>query len=217
MKIKKRHTYIILNMLIIIIVALFLLKFAKLDVTDILKHTPESPYLAAFLLVGLYCLKSVIVVIPLMGLYISAGFMFPTGWAFAVTCLGLFCEMSIGYFIGRWLGREKVKKYIEKNGRINRYLLGSKNIGPITCFLTKLLPLPRDPVNMFFGAVNVRYLQFIVTALLGSLPIMIPSVFAGKYISTPLSKKFLLPFIISIVISVCSLALYIHNRNRQKK
>jgi ABC-2 type transport system permease protein len=57
-------------------------------------------WLAALVLIALFCLKSVVIVLPIVVLYISAGIMFPIGWAFIITCAGLFFEMTIGFFIG---------------------------------------------------------------------------------------------------------------------
>ncbi|HWQ76166.1 MAG TPA: VTT domain-containing protein, partial [Syntrophomonas sp.] len=200
---KRYLKYIPFIPIIVLIIAL-LPKLLGLEVSDILKYLPESPLLASLFLLGLYCLKSVVVFIPIIILYISAGIMFPIGWALLLTCLGLFGEMTIGYCIGKQLGTEKVTEFMKKSERAEKFLSCQKNIGPSICFLARFLPLPFDIVNMYLGASSIKYSQFVVFTFLGIAPGMIPYVFMGDSISTPLSKEFLIPFIISIAVSICT-------------
>lgn len=203
---KRFLKYIPFIPIIVLIIAL-LPKFSGLEVADILQYSPESPLLASLFLLGLYCLKSFVVVIPIVILYISAGIMFPIGWAILLTCFCLFCEMTIGYFIGKQLGTEKVTELMRKNERAEKFLSRQKNIGPSVCFLARFLPLPFDIVNMYFGASSIKYSQFVVFTFLGIAPGMIPYVFMGDSMSTPLSKEFLIPFMISIAVSICTFIL----------
>lgn len=190
--------------LLVIIIIIFLPRLKVLEVTDILKYSPESPLLAVLILLGIYCLKSVVVFIPVIILYVSTGIMFPTGWAIALTYFCLFLEMNIGYFIGKRLGSEKVAALMERNNRTRQLLSYHENNNSTACFIARILPLPFDLVNMFFGATGTRYPQFIAFSLLGLTPGMIPYVLMGNAASNPLSKEFLVPFAICGVITVCA-------------
>jgi len=202
-KINKLLKCVPVILLIVLIIVLFPL-FKGLEVSDILEYSPESPLLVVLILLGIYCLKAVVVFIPVIILYVSTGIMFPTGWAIALTYFCLFCEMNIGYFIGKHLGSEKVAALMERNNRARQLLSYHENNNSTACFIARILPLPFDLVNMFFGATGTRYPQFIAFSLLGLTPGMIPYVLMGNAASNPLSKEFLVPFAICGVITVCA-------------
>jgi len=194
--------------LLVIIIIIFLPRLTGLEVTDILEFSPESPFLAALVLLGIYCLKSVVVVIPVIILYVSAGIMFPTGWAIALTYFCLFCEMNIGYFVGKRLGGEKVITLMEKNNKARQLVSYHEKNNSTVCFIARFFPLPFDLVNMFFGATGTRYPQFVVFSLLGLTPGMIPYVLMGNAASNPLSKEFLIPFAVCGIVTVCAFIFY---------
>jgi len=202
-KINKLLKCVPVILLIVLIIVLFPL-FKGLEVSDILEYSPESPLLVVLILLGIYCLKAVVVFIPVIILYVSTGIMFPTGWAIALTYFCLFCEMNIGYFIGKRLGSEKVAALMERNNRARQFLSYHENNSSTACFIARILPLPFDLVNMFFGATGTRYPQFIAFSLLGLTPGMIPYVLMGNAASNPLSKEFLVPFAICGIITVCA-------------
>ena len=152
---------------------------------NIVEYLPEQLWLAAFAILILYCLKSVVMFIPLMALYISAGILFPVGWALLITCAGLFCEMSIGYYIGTRLRSEKITAKINKNKKVRNFLARSRNISPLMCFSARFLPLPFDLVTMYFGASAIKYQQFVLFTYLGAAPKIISLVIMGELISSP--------------------------------
>ena len=202
-KVNKLLKCVPIILLIVLIIVLFPL-FKGLEISDILEYSPESPLLVVLILLGIYCLKAVVVFIPVIILYVSTGIMFPTGWAIALTYFCLFCEMNIGYFIGKRLGSEKVAALMERNNRARQLLSYHENNSSTACFIARILPLPFDLVNMFFGATGTRYPQFIAFSLLGLTPGMIPYVLMGNAASNPLSKEFLVPFAICGIITVCA-------------
>ena len=187
---------------------LLALKFSTLDLTDILAYSPESPWLASLMLLGLYCLKPAIMVIPIPVLYMAAGVMFPAGWAILLSLFGLFCEISLGYYVGKRLGGEKVLTQLEKNPKAQRLLSFKDSNSSIMCFIARFLPLPYDLVNMFFGAAGTAYPQYAVFSLLGLIPSMIPFIFMGNAVMDPMSKEFLIPFVFCGVISLLTFIIY---------
>ena len=84
--------------------ALFLALGRELSLSELLAWTPESPALAGLFLVGLYGLKSLSLVFPLLLLYLAAGAIFPLPLAFAVNTAGLAVCVSLPFFLGRWMG-----------------------------------------------------------------------------------------------------------------
>ena len=206
----KKHLKYILFISYIILIIILLRRFSGFDVSDILTYSPESPLLAAFVIVGLYSLKSVVLLIPTVALYISAGVMFPVGWALAVTCAGLFCEMSIGYIIGKRLGSKKVEARIEKSARLKKFIARHNNAHLSGSFLFRFIPLNFELVSMFYGASGVAYPQYVLLSFLGTVPGMIPFVLLGGSLTTPFSKEFLVPF--SICAFLCISVFFIYTK-----
>ena len=179
-----------------------------LDASRIVAYTPESLLLSFIIVISLYCLKTVVLVIPMVALYISAGVIFPIGLAFIVTCAGMFVEMTLGYLIGKRLGREKMKSRIEGSPRLKR-IIEHRKISSITgCFLLRFMPLQYDLVSMFYGASSLKYPNFVLSTFLGAAPGMISLVLVGESLTTPFSKEFLIPFCVSAVVCISALCLY---------
>lgn len=77
------------------------------------------------------------------------------------------------------------------------------------CFVMRTLPGPPTEVtNMLFGALNIQYCKFMILSLLGMTPGMLPVIFIGKAATNPMSKEFILPLLISLVIAVSSSLIY---------
>ena len=211
----KIKTYIIyLLVLAAVITALLLVpRFAKIEVRDILEYTPKSPWLAALVLVGIYVFKVFLLVFPIVVLYVVAGMLFPTAQAFLVTIVGLLLALSLGFWLGRWLGRERLERLVGSRIRDKEGLPGSaaerrRSFDLSLCFFSRLSPIPFDLMNMYLGASTIRFGQYLGLSLLGLMPIMIPLVLMGESITDPLSADFLIPFGISVMISVTTFVLY---------
>ena len=208
--------------LAVALVAGFLMLFPTLSgltAEDILNYKPGYPFLTALILLALYCAKAIVQVIPLAVLYVPAGILFPTPVALLITALGLTCEMSIGYFVGRRAGAAKVMSLIEKRPRAGLFFdVVSKN-GSTACFLTRLIPMPvpLDIVSMFFGASKLPYLRYIGFSLLGISAKAAAWVVAAESIDTPLSAQFLVPFSFCFLISGGAFVFYFIMDRRKKK
>lgn len=202
---------IALAVLLVAAVILLLPKLPAISVQDILTYTPESPLLAALALLCLYCMKSVIIGIPpLSVLFVSAGIMFQMGGAFVVTLLGLTCELSIGYLMGARLGREKARKLALRYKKLEKFIAPTERTFNAICFVVRLVPgpLPLDVMTMLFGATRISYGRHLLFSLLGVAPGMIAWIVAGRSISNPLSKEFLIPFSIAAGISLIALLIF---------
>ncbi|MDL2229882.1 VTT domain-containing protein [Treponema sp. OttesenSCG-928-L16] len=183
-------------------IILYVSLFSGLSVQDILDYSPSSLPLAAAFFIAIYCIRTLVMVIPMLLLYIGAGMIFPAPLAILVTYAGLFCEMTLGYLIGRRIGREKVLVQVEQYKKAAAFLKTVKNAGPLSCFLSRIFPLAYDLVSMFFGASGMSYRSYVCYSLLGVTPGMIPFVISGNSIDDPLSREFLIPFAAAIIIVV---------------
>lgn len=84
--------------------AVFLVLGREMRLSELLSWTPESPALAGLFLMGLYGLKSLSLVFPLLLLYLAAGAIFPLPLAFAVNTAGLAVCVSLPFLLGRRMG-----------------------------------------------------------------------------------------------------------------
>jgi len=205
----KKYQRIVLLVLMVLTIIWLLPVLSKLTVEEILTYTPKHPFSAAAALLALYSLKALVCAIPMTVLYISAGIMFSPVWAIAVTYAGLICEITIGYWVGRYMVSEQVMALADKNekaGKLIRYMDRHSNI---VVFIVRLVPgpLPFDIMSWIFGASKLSYRRYLFYSLLGVSPAMFPWVLAGNSVTNPLSKEFLLPFLICAIIAVILLLL----------
>jgi len=191
--------YILLGLLIVS--AFFL--FGNIEVSDIVNFTPNNPWLAALVMLALFCIKTVVMVIPLVVLYISAGIMFPAGWAFAICFVGLFLEMTIGYHIGKRLSFERVNGLTSRYKRLENLIPEEGGVSLPMGFLLRMTPLPFDIVSMIKGAFGMKYKSYVLITYAGTLLSIIPYIYIGRYITTPLSMEFIIPLILIVLLMVC--------------
>ena len=188
-----------------------------MSINAIIDYGVSCVALALILLVAAYALKAVVMIIPGALLYVVAGVLFPTGWAIAITYLCLSLELTIGYINGKKLGKGKVNKLLIKSKHISALFEERKDNLPYLCFISRVLPFPVDLVSMFFGAVKMPFKGHLFISLLGKSPVVIPYVLAGTAITNPLTAKFLVPFGVSLFITVTVFALSILLQKTQKR
>jgi len=204
-----RITQIVLIVIVTIIIIVLIPDFKNLTSDEISSYIPKSIILATLLLIGLYCLKAITIVVPAALLYIIAGVIFPPIPAILVTLICLIIELTIGYYVGRYLGQKQVMKLVDRNKHLNRFIKYIKNKSLTSCFIVSFIPgIPIDLKSMLFGATNTKYHKFLAGSILGLSPLMIPIVLIGNSITNPLSKEFMIPFSICVAISLSSLLFY---------
>ncbi|NLP30236.1 MAG: VTT domain-containing protein [Clostridiales bacterium] len=203
-----KKKYIIIGIIILTICFILAYQLFKLTIGDMIVFTEKSPLLTVVILIGLYCLKSIIMVLPLVLLYITAGIIFQTEYAIIITYLCLIIESSIGFIIGKKLGHKKIERIIAKNKRLSLMLRFNKSNSLLSVIILRLIPGPPfELCSMFLGASGVDYVSYIVGSLLAITPGMIPVILMGTAINDPLSLKFILPLLIKISL-VLAIILY---------
>ncbi|CEI73181.1 MULTISPECIES: TVP38/TMEM64 family protein [Romboutsia] len=102
-------------------------------------------------------------------LAISAGLIFGFSKGYIYTTIGALIGASIAFFIARYLGKEIIKrKSSDKLEKIERLI--EKN-GFYIIFLLRLIPLfPFDVISYGAGITNVKYKDFILATLFGTIP-----------------------------------------------
>jgi len=191
-----------------IVVILLIPFFRSLSVEDIVNFTPDSLLLAVLVFLLLYTIKPCVIFFPIAVLYVSAGLTFPIGWAIIVTYCGLAIMTSIGYMIGSKLGKNKINKLLGKQKKVANFLNKKKDNLVMLCFVSRVLPLPVNMCNMFYGAIKMPFPKYLLVSLVGMSPTMLPIVFAGANLTNPLSPEFIIPFAISLSIAIIAFVIY---------
>jgi len=209
----RKYLVISAYILVGILIGYLVFMFRNMGVSDILSYTPESPFLAALVFLGLFSLKGVVMVIPLMGLFISAGMIFPIGWALVICFVGLFLEMTIGYHIGKHLSLEKASALAGKYKRLENFLPGKRSMPLSVGFFLRLTPFPFDLISMIKSAYGMKYKTFVLITYMGTSLSLVPYLYIGRYITTPFTVEFIIPVIILAILMSLP---FIANKIRQQ-
>ena len=99
--------------LCIILILCYLISNKETAIQTIINYTPETPWLAAFIILLLYLLKSLLVIFPILILEIASGHLFSTIPAIIINSIGI-------------LGREGIfgisrNKHIYKLCKLRKY------------------------------------------------------------------------------------------------
>ncbi len=140
----------------------------------------SSIYTAALVVMGVYCVKAVTLVVPASLVYISVGMAFPTPVALLINCLGIMAESTITYFMGKFLGGDRVDKMLrDKKGYEKLEKFRDKGKYPFV-FLLRFASFPIDLGSLFFGASSFPLLTYLTMYLEGTLPRVIVLTVLGE-------------------------------------
>ncbi len=185
---------------------------------DLKNYLPHSSVVAALSVLLLYLVKTILMAIPLNGLFLMASFLLPPVWAILVTLGGLILELTIGYRLGRHLDEASII------GRLERYRLSSwllqliRNKTTLCCFLFRFLPPPAELTNMLAGAVALPFASYLLSSLAGLLPKAIAVILTGEALFGDQTGKFLALFALILVLEFLPLLLirYVNQTRRRK-
>ena len=79
---------------------------------ELLAYTPESPIMAALVMILFFLCKSLSIFFPVTVLCIASGLLFPLPAALLVVTMGLGLGTVVMYWMGRWQGRTSVDKLL---------------------------------------------------------------------------------------------------------
>lgn len=159
----------------------------------ILTYTPQQPLFAAFVLLGLFALKSLSIFLYSGFLYVVTGILFPLPIAIFLNILGTAIMVSIPYHLGKKLGN-RVLPYILKRWPKAALLsdLRSRSDFFFVLIVRLLGVLSADVVSLYMGAVQIPYRIYLPACLLGFLSPCILFPIMGTSISNIRSPQFLI-------------------------
>lgn len=205
--------------MIAICAVLYFTTFRNITAEQLLKYTPENIWLAAIVIIAMFSLKSLTFFFPMIVIVTACGMTAPNMWAaLAINTIGIFCMMNIPYLIGKFAQREYVEKLVMKHKKMQEIISLNMSNGIFFAFFLRIINcLPYDIVGMFLGSVNMKWRDYIIGSMLGTLPGMICCTFMGNYIDEPFSAKFIASVVINVGISVvCGIAYLIYAKKTQE-
>lgn len=202
----------------IAVIAVCIFDRDKFSVDEVLRYTPDNPYLAAAAMMALFAIKSVTVVLYCGILYIADGILFPLPIAFLLNVLGTVIMVSVPYFIGRHGGRESADKILQKYPKAAAFRHLQETDGFLSPLIVRLLGvLPGDVVSLYFGACGTPYWSYLAASVLGLLPSIITLPLIGTSVSDVRSPQFILSVSVKVLCTVASIAACAVLRARHKK
>lgn len=219
---KGKNIRILVPLIAMIIMSLILFVAVRvsgesLSVHTILKYTPENPFLAAFILILFFALKSLTIIFPLTILYLVSGILFHPLIAVLVSILGLAVTITIPYWIGRYSGNDVVEEICSKYPKAGQVAAYQRKNCFFACFITRMVGfLPGDIVSIYFGACKTVYPVYLLAGVCGSLLSILTTTLLGDHLADPFSIEFLSVLLLRILVSVGAVILnYLLNRSQK--
>lgn len=205
--------------LVIAILLVIIFKYNELvniDVRALVEKT-NTLFEAGAAVVGVYGLKAIVFVIPASVLYMAVGMAFDFAPGLLVNAIGIFFELNITYFIGKFLGGEAVEKKLSASKKGQKIIELRDKKTPYL-YIARLLPVfPIDFVSLFFGASNMGYVRYILISFFGVMPRIILITLLGDKIYDLIPVKLMMTVVVFALLaaSVVILIKYIKKKNKK--
>ncbi len=215
---KRKFLWIGLGVLVlpILVVLLYTLtkKITGLTPDDIFSFTGGNVLLEVGIILLIYVVKSILFFIPVAFVYILTGNLFPPLYSILLNILGISITLSLTFLLGRKLGKDFVEKIIRRSEKAKKFMENTDKSNATLFALRASGIFPVELISLVCGCTGYGYWSFLGLSLLAMVPTLIPFTIMGEALRNPLSKEFLLPFVIVILMMVGSLIFYkVRNRD----
>lgn len=215
-KIIQRLWKIILVAVWVTILIVLVIHRKDLTVSEVLEFTPANPWIAAFVLLGLFALKSISIIIYSGILFTASGILFPLPVAIFLNILGLVIMATIPYLIGRCTGASAVDRILNKYPKATHLRqLRQENDFLFALSVRLFRILPSDVVSLYMGAIEMQYKNYLLGSLIGMLPSAISFAVMGINITDITSPQFIVALCVELLCIAISIVLYqFHKKER---
>lgn len=131
------------------------------------RYDPWGPALT----VALFVLQMFLVVVPSFGLMLVCILAYGKWWGSVLCVVGILTASSVGYLIGRLLGKGAVTRLVSDSAekKMEGYV---EDYGLWAVIVFRMAPfLSNDAVSFVAGLVRMSYLRFILATLIGIVPL----------------------------------------------
>ena len=205
--------------LVIAILLVIIFKYNELvniDVRALVEKT-NTLFEAGAAVVGVYGLKAIVFVIPASVLYMAVGMAFDFAPGLLVNAIGIFFELNITYFIGKFLGGEAVEKKLSASKKGQKIIELRDKKTPYL-YVARLLPVfPIDFVSLFFGASNMGYVRYILISFFGVMPRIILITLLGDKIYDLIPVKLMMTVVVFALLAASIVILIKYIKKKDKK
>lgn len=182
---------------IVLAVAIFVtavLNYKRLSEIDVrvLIAGASSVFVASLIILGVYAVKAVLLILPASVIYISVGMAMDWKRAVLLNMLGIMLEVTITYFLGKFLGKSAVEKKIRGTKAGDKLLnMQGKNKNLAVLGMRFIPAFPIDFSSLFMGAFDFSFLTYFIFSVLGLAPRVIAFTILGETIYDLVPMKYI--------------------------
>ena len=204
----------ILGLALLAVGLLYLHNRYHITAEQLLSWQPDNMFLAAFILLLLFAVKSMLVFVPIMIPQILVGHLYTRDIAIMLNLLGLMIIMTVPYWIGKRLGSHKVEHMLQKYPKIQSIIKVQEENQMAFSFMLRACSVPPpDVVTMYLGATGIPFTTNLVGGVLGCFPGMVLTTFLGSNIRNPESPAFWMALALNVLwVLLSGLGFYLYRR-----
>lgn len=172
---------------------------SNLDIRTLIAGA-SSIFIAELIILGVYAVKAVMMVVPASLIYISVGMAFDPKRAVIVNLLGIALEVTVTYFLGKFLGKDAVEKKIRNTKVGNKFFTMLDKNRNVAIFLMRFIPaFPIDFSSLFMGAFDFKFFPYLIFSVLGIAPRVIAFTVIGEGIYELIPMKYIVLVVICAI------------------
>ena len=172
---------------------------SNLDIRTLIAGA-SSIFIAELIILGVYAVKAVMMVVPASLIYISVGMAFDPKRAVIVNLLGIALEVTVTYFLGKFLGKDAVEKKIRSTKAGDKFFTMLDKNRNVAIFLMRFIPaFPIDFSSLFMGAFDFKFFPYLIFSVLGIAPRVIAFTVLGEGIYELIPMKYIVLAVICAI------------------
>ncbi|OQZ02487.1 MAG: hypothetical protein B6D35_01135 [Candidatus Brocadia sp. UTAMX2] len=184
---------------VIAIIVLCVYLYPHLNHQNIGAFVKENRTAAPLFFIAITGLRPILFFLPSMGLTIVAGVLFGTVWGTVYVVIGGALSTLVGFYFARWLGRDVVKRLVNKSSIIRTLDERSRMYGKHAVLYMRLFNLPWDMVSYWAGLSGICFSDYYRASLIPLVPISFLYTYFGSHVLTPTSAGFIVSLSIMLV------------------
>ena len=172
---------------------------SNLDIRTLIAGA-SSIFIAELIILGVYAVKAVMMVVPASLIYISVGMAFDPKRAVILNLLGIALEVTVTYFLGKFLGKDAVEKKIRNKKAGDKFFTMLDKNRNAAIFLMRFIPaFPIDFSSLFMGAFDFKFFPYLIFSVLGIAPRVIAFTVIGEGIYELIPMKYIVLAVICAI------------------
>lgn len=172
---------------------------SNLDIRTLIAGA-SSIFIAELIILGVYAVKAVMMVVPASLIYISVGMAFDPKRAVIVNLLGIALEVTVTYFLGKFLGKDAVENKIRNTKAGDKFFTMLEKNRNAAIFLMRFIPaFPIDFSSLFMGAFDFKFFSYLIFSVLGIAPRVIAFTVIGEGIYELIPMKYIVLAVICAI------------------